>query len=285
MKGTLIFLLFCHTVICSGQIKMFEPNAISDDQSFGISVSPDGKNLLFVKAYGGRDSLHLYESRHLNGKWQDPKRAFFSNKAYDEIDPSFSPDGTAILFNSQISEDEGYDVFILKKTDAGWTKPSRLAATINTERHEFYATMSLNKNIYFTRRMESNDIYVSHWSKDGYKKAVPLEGGINTDSSDSNPYISPKEDFLIFISSREGGFGNADLYVSFRKNNKWSQPMNLGNRINTEVSEFCPTIDLKNKRFFFSRTIIDNEKRIENIYSMSLRKLHLKKLRKQAKWD
>lgn len=285
MKYKTAFLSYWIAAICFGQIKIFEPNVISDNQSFGIGVSPDGTSLLFVKAYGGRDSLHLFESRKVKGKWQNPKKAFFANKTYPEIDPSFSPDGTTILFNSLISEDKGYDVFILKKTPMGWTKPSRLSTAINTERHEFYATMALNKNIYFTRRMESNDIYVSYWTAGGYSKAVSLKGGINTSSSDSNPYIAPNDAFLIFVSSREGGYGNADLYVSFRKNREWSRPINLGSKINTEVSEFCPTIDLKNKKFLFSRTVFDNERRIENIYSLPIRKLKLHKLRKQAKWD
>ncbi|WP_190808978.1 PD40 domain-containing protein [Flagellimonas sp. S3867] len=284
MKKKITFLLFWATAICFGQIKMFEPDVISDDQSFGITMSPDGRKALFVKAYGGRDSLHLFESYYKNGAWQQPKKAFFANKTFNEIDPSYTPDGNGILFNSLISEDAGYDVFMLKKTQMGWTKPYKLPEAINTEQHEFYATMALNKNIYFTRRMDSNDIYMSQWREEGYQPAIPVSG-LNTDTSDSNPYISPDEDFLIFISRREGGFGNADLYVSFRKNNKWSNPINLGVKINTEVSEFCPTLDLKNKKFLFSRTIFENELRIENIYSIPLRKLNLKKLKKQAKWE
>ncbi|MCL6265690.1 TolB family protein [Flagellimonas myxillae] len=281
-------LVFCLLISYAalGQVKMFEPNAISDNQSFGISISPDGNNLLFVRAYGGRDSLHLFESKQIKGKWQNPGKAFFAKPNYNEIDPSFAPDGSFILYNSLVNEDDGYDVFVLERTASGWSKPSKLSKAINTEKHEFYATMSLNRNIYFTRRMESNDIYVSKWNEtSGYQQATPLSGGVNTDSSDSNPYISADEDFLIFISSRDGGYGKADLYVSFKKGDHWSQPQNIGNKINTEDSEFCPTIDLSTNRFLFSRTILEGEKRIENIYSFPLRKLKLKKLRKLATWE
>ena len=267
------------------QIKIFEPQHISDDQSFGISIAPEGNQLLFVKAYGGRDSLHLFESRRINGKWKKAQKAFFANTNVNQIDPSFSPNGKHILFNSLLTEERGYDVYMLTKTAEGWTKPELLPKTINTAKHEFYATMALNGNIYFTRRNESNDIYVSKWSNEGYSKAEALKGGINTKFSDSNPYISPNEDFLIFISNRDGGYGNADLYISFKnKDDFWSTPQNLGVFINTKASEFCPTIALKTKRFLFSRTIIQNEIRIENIYEVPLRKLQLKKKRKQAIW-
>ncbi|MCL6273112.1 hypothetical protein M3P19_03775 [Muricauda sp. 2012CJ35-5] len=267
------------------QIKIFEPQHISDNRSFGISIAPEGNQLLFVKAYGGRDSLHLFESRRINGKWKKAQKAFFANTNVNQIDPTFSPNGKHILFDSLLTEERGYDVYMLTKTAESWTKPKLLPKTINTAKHEFYATMALNGNIYFTRRNESNDIYVSKWSNEGYSKAEVLKGGINTKFSDSNPYISANEDFLIFISNRDGGYGNTDLYISFKnKDDFWSTPQNLGDFINTKASEFCPTIALKTKRFLFSRTIIQNEIRIENIYELPLRKLQLKKKRKQAIW-
>lgn len=284
MKNILNFVLPLFAIISFGQVQMFEPNTISDNQSFGIAISASGDDLLFVKAFGGRDSLQIHQSKKSNGNWQKPELAFFSTNGVNQIDPAFSPDGNSILFNALRSEEDGYDVFMLEKTSSGWAKPKKLSDAINTSAHEFYATISNNKNIYFTRRMESNDIYISHWVNNKYQKAVLLDGGINTEESESNPYISPDEDFIIFTSTREGGFGNADFYISFNKDGKWSLPINLGGIINTDVSEFCPSIDHKNKQFFFSRTIVENEKRIENIYSIPLEQLGLDELKKRAKW-
>jgi len=285
MKNIIVLLILLSAFTLFGQAKLFEGGNISDDQVFGLAMSPDGGNLLFVKAYGGRDSLHLYQSTKVNGHWESPELAFFSDKKVNQIDPSYSPDGDIILFNALISEEKGYDVFTIERTAEGWAKPKELDDAINTSSHEFYATMANSKNIYFTRRKESNDIYVSYWKNGKYQKAIPINGNINTDYSDSNPYISPDEDYLVFISNRKGGFGNADLYISFQKNNKWSNPINIGNQINTADSEFCPTVDLKNDKFFFSRTIIENERRIENIYSIPLKNIKIKKLKKRAKWD
>jgi hypothetical protein len=53
-----------------------------------------------------------------------------------------------------------------------------------------------------------------------------------------NPYVSPNESYFIFSSSRPGGFGGTDLYISYKKNNgSWTNPKNLGNIINTATSE------------------------------------------------
>ncbi len=285
MKTIILYISFSFVNLCFPQVEMFEKGLISDNQVFGITMSPDGESVLFVKAFGGRDTLQLYQAKKINEKWQQPQLAFFSNTSVKQIDPSFSPDGNTILFNQLNSEENNYNVYRIDKTPNGWGKPKRLSNAINTNAHEFYATMSVNKNIYFTRRNNSNDIYVSYWIDNKYKEAIPLEGNINTEESESNPYISPNEDFIIFISTRKNGYGNADLYISFRKGTKWSSPINLGNKINTSVSEFCPTIGLKEKQFFFSRTIIENERRIENIYSVPLESLRINELKKQAEWN
>ena len=118
-----------------------------------------------------------------------------------------------------------------------------------------------------------------------YQKAIPLEATINSDKNESNPYIAPTEDYLIYFSDRTGGFGDTDLYISFKKNHKWSYPINLGNKVNSQIGEFCPGVDLKNKLFTFSRTQVDNGKRIENIYSIPIKNLKLNKLKRSAKWS
>lgn len=268
-----------------GQVELFEPNLISNNQEFGMTISPDGKHLLFVRAFGGRDSLRIFQSQKINGKWQKPQAAFFSSKGVNQIDPSFSPDGAMILINSIKKDRQDYDVFVIKKTSSDWAKLERLSDAINTEASEFYATMSNNKNIYFTRRLESNDIYVSQWKNNKYQKAIPLSHNINSDKSESNPYVSADEAFIIYTSELSKGYGGVDLYISFNKEGKWSFPQNLGNKVNTDLNEFCPNIDIKNKRFLFSRTLKEGDKRTENIYSIPLKELKLKQLKKNAKWN
>jgi hypothetical protein len=97
--------------------------------------------------------------------------------------------------------------------------------------------------------------------------------------NESNPYISAQEDYLIFFSDRKGGYGDNDLYISFNKNGKWSIPQNLGSKVNTAISEFCPGVDTKNDMFYFSRTEMIGRQRVENISSL-LKDLNLWSLKK-----
>lgn len=283
-----IFFLFAFFTISSlafGQVKLFEPNLMPKNQSFGLTISPNGKELLFVKSFGGRDTLQIYYSNNENGKWQKPTLAFFADTRFKQIDPAFSPDGNTILFNSLTSNENSFDIYITNKAATGWTKPEKLSDSINTTSSDFFATISKQRNIYFTRRTKSNDIYVSYFVDNKYQKAVLLDKTINTDANESNPYISPNEDFIIYFADYANGFGDSDLYISFNKQNKWSYPINLGKEINSKVGEFCPSIDFKNGLFLFSRTEVVNGKRIENIYRYPLKKLNIRKLKRLAKWD
>jgi Tol biopolymer transport system component len=255
---------------------------ISNGEVFGIAISPLGDELFYVNAYGGRDSLHIFHSKKLNDEWQKPQPTSFSIDNINQIDPSFSPDGKTLLINAYISDDKKYDVYSINKTETGWSEPQVMSDQINTDAHEFYATMTSNRNVYFTRRNESNDIYVSKYDNGKYQKAVPLKGEINTEFSESNPYISPEEDYIIFISDREGGYGGADLYISFNNKDVWSAPINFGPKINTKDSEFCPSQDYSNERFFFARTILDGKRRIENIYSIPMDALNIDELKSQS---
>lgn len=53
---------------------------------------------------------------------------------------------------------------------------------------------------------------------------------------------------------REDGFGQADIYISFRdKDGHWLPAKNMGAQINTEHQESSPSVTPDGKYFFFTR--------------------------------
>jgi hypothetical protein len=69
-----------------------------------------------------------------------------------------------------------------------------------------------------------------------------------------NFYISPKEDYVIFADRQKGGFGDLDLYISYKTNeNTWGYPINMGPEINTELRERFPAVSPDGKYLFFMR--------------------------------
>ena len=54
-----ILATFLFTNISLGQVEIFEPNLISDNNAFGLTISPNGKELFYVNSFGGRDTFIL----------------------------------------------------------------------------------------------------------------------------------------------------------------------------------------------------------------------------------
>ena len=70
--------------------------------------------------------------------------------------------------------------------------------------------------------------------------------------SNGHPTLSPDNKKLYFVSDREGGFGQTDIYeVDILEDGKYSEPRNLGPNVNTEGREMFPFVS-KNNTFYFS---------------------------------
>ncbi len=101
--------------------------------------------------------------------------------------------------------------------------------------------------MYFAGQSQKNrldkDIYTAYYTKDGWSDPISISENINTQSYESHPYISQDGTYLIFTSDREGGYGETDLYISYRDNSgEWSIAKNLGDIINTPARELAPFI-------------------------------------------
>jgi len=68
----------------------------------------------------------------------------------------------------------------------------------------------------------------------------------------TTPCFSPDGQYLYFGSDMPGGFGGTDLYRSVYENGEWSEPVNLGETINTKGNEVSPFIAPNGDLFFAS---------------------------------
>lgn len=278
--GCIIFLLSIPVLVLAQQQKpvKFEPGLISNGGQFGLTISPDAITALWVESNGRRDTLVIKESRKINGVWQTPVIASFSNTTaqWKDIDPLFSPDGKTVLFqsNRQVPgkpDRIGFDIWGVNQTANGWSEPYHLGNVINSDIAESYASITTKGDIYFMKdndnKKGNSDIYVSRLLNGVYQEPVNIGAPVNTiDHRESNPYIAPDESFLIYFSSDPNGFGEVDLLISFQTNGKWSEPKNLGAPINTVNAEFCPFYHAGEKRLYFSVQIKAANRMIEDLY-------------------
>jgi outer membrane protein OmpA-like peptidoglycan-associated protein/tetratricopeptide (TPR) repeat protein len=97
------------------------------------------------------------------------------------------------------------------------------------------------------------DLYISYYTPTGWSEPENLGRNINTESWESAPSLSPDKRALYFSSNRPGGYGNTDLYVSYRQpNGRWSPAVNMGASINTAGKEQAPFIHADNATLYFT---------------------------------
>jgi hypothetical protein len=274
MRLTLILFLI-GSIQTKAQI--FEPGLISNNGVFGFTLSPKGDEAFWVQSNGGRDTLIIMQSHKVKGVWQQPTPATFSgNSEWKDIDPMFSPDGKMLLFQStrpveSKPDRKGFDIWAVRKTKEGWGNAYHLGNDINSDASESFASITTTGTIYFMKENPNgqglSDIYSSVFKKGIYQTPINIGSTINTPFRESNPFISGEEDFLIYFSSDSTGYGDVDLYISYKRKNKWTVPENLGKPINTSIGEFCPFYHQGEKRLYFSRTQQnENGRRTKNIY-------------------
>jgi hypothetical protein len=281
----LIFFITSFIVSAQNAPELFGEGIISNGGVFGFTLSPDGTQALWVNSNGGRDTLIIMESQFADGHWMSPVPVSFSgNPKWKDIDPLFSPDGKTVLFQSNRPVEgkpdrKGFDIWAAKKLVNGWSEPYHLGNEINTDESESFASITKSGSIYFMKTNPdgkgNSDIYVARLVKGKYQ-TENVGAPINTTFRESNPFISPDEDFLLYFSSDSTGLGDVDLYITFKNHNGWTTPVNLGAPINSAKAEFCPFYHQKQRRLYFARQHKEGNRFIENIYSVPLNIRHYK---------
>ncbi len=140
-----------------------------------------------------------------------------------------------------------------------WSPPVSLASTINTPENEGTPSLSADgRTLVFTacqgrKGFGSCDLYVSH--KTGSDWSVPENLGpiINTRFYESQPALSADGRRLYFVSDRPGGKGRRDIWRSdLGADGNWTEPVNLGEPINTAFNEASPFIHPNGQSLFFA---------------------------------
>lgn len=192
---------------------------------------------------------------------------------------SFEKDGKLIFSSSRDGKNNIYDwngepyldiyVVNVKEKDGKNTfgNINRIKADrINSEFHEANVTITNDgKTIYFTRDNVSNKnklkidrkgtaylkIYRATLVDSTWQDIVELPFN-DKEHSNGHPTLSPDNKTLYFVSDREGGFGETDIYkVDILDDDEYGIPENLGPSINTNGKEMFPFI-AKDSTLYFS---------------------------------
>jgi len=235
--------------------EIFAPGIISRDgfEDYGITFSKNNDLLLYTCDTAGSDKHNIVFSMLVDGKWTAPKPIPFSF-AHSVGEPVYSPNSDKIFFTQlvlNINNDLEPFIYFTKKTAKGWETPSPIISGL-------FASEADDGTLYFTdvtggeKPMDKSDIAKSEFVKGKYMRPEFIKGNINTEFHEFHPFIAPDESFMIFDSNRPGGFGDYDIYISFKNDkNEWGVPINFGNEINSTEYDGVATISTDGKYLFY----------------------------------
>ncbi len=260
----------------------------SVDNTYIDTIIPDLKPVIFAKGFISKDSIsefgsifnkandefyfaidsankaYIKCSKYIDGKWTIPK-TIVSDSTYSFNDPFLSNDENRLYYISNKPKDaqdtiKDYDIWYSQRIENGWSKPINAGTKINTDAHEYYISFTDNGAMYFAsnkgksdKRRRDFDIYTSEFRNGKFENPRKLNDAINSKRYEADVFIAPDESYIIFCAARKSGFGEGDLYISFKdKNGDWTPSKNMGATINTEAHELCPFVTKDGKYLFYT---------------------------------
>ncbi len=251
------------------KVENLGPNINTELPELRPTVSADGNLLFFIcendphntKYRSVNNSQDIwYAERDSSGKWGGaihlgyPLNTYHYNAVF-----WISPDNNKILIRNAFIDGDyvGNGVSLSYRTiNGGWSKPNALKIK-NFQKYDngrqYGATMSHDGNtllLYLApvKGSYNNDIYACFLQKDNtWSEPKTLGKTINLPNYDEmTPYLAPDGVTLYFSSNRPGGLGENDIWMTKRLDSswqKWSNPVNLGEPINTPEWDAFFTLD------------------------------------------
>jgi outer membrane protein OmpA-like peptidoglycan-associated protein/tetratricopeptide (TPR) repeat protein len=213
------------------QHKLFDEKALainSDKSEFGAVLTND--NLLYFtsarneakRKYGWNDEpfLDMYQAVYNpDGTFAPPTPVSELNTKFHDGPASVSADGKTLYFSSESFIEHKYEKDKFKKQALKRSQVYLFKATRNGDKWENITPVAFN----------------------------------GKDFSTGNPSLSKDGKTLYFASDRPGSLGSTDIWkVTVNEDGSYTEPENLGNRVNTEGNENFPSVTDQGKLYFSS---------------------------------
>ena len=268
-----LFIIICGAAVTLGAIaqgkdpgvRLWMPDVVSSYPNVrDLTMSPDGSEYYFSVENVRKDFSVIVVMRRENGRWTAPEVASFSGQ-YRDIEPAFAPDGRELYFASARPTDgtstapKDYDIWKVTRPDedSAWSAPVPLGAPVNSDKNEYYPSLTARGDVYFTREAEDparkEDIFVSRKKSGVFEKPEPLSDAVNSPKYEFNAFVAPDESYIIFTSfARPDDMGGGDLYISYNRNGQWTQARHMGPGVNSNRIDYCPYVDTRNGILYFT---------------------------------
>lgn len=251
--------------------QLLGPEINSNAPEIQPRITPDGNSLYFVRTTSGETpdapaNQDIYMSTQnaqaiwssavpaaepINTHWNDGVCGVFPGNQKLILNGRYYPDGTKLMGLSLTEFRQGKWSFPINQKIVGLDAEADFA--------NFFVSMDGKTMIIELNRKDSygrQDLYVSLLTgTNQWSEPLNLGDQINTPAFEFAPFLAADNRTLYFSSNRPGGYGNADIWMASRLDDTWqtwSDPVNLGNKINTSGFEAYFSLPANGNIAFFA---------------------------------
>jgi Tol biopolymer transport system component len=236
------------------------------------AISKDGLSLYFASnrlgGVGGED-IYVSQRETRDGEWGPAVNLGpIINTTANERVPAFSRDGHLMFFASdRPGSFGGVDIWVSRREnthdDFAWQPAENLGAGVNSSSLDEGPSYFENDEVgvpqlYFSSSRLSGgpgSIFVSEQAADGSFGPAVLVPELSGLGNTTRPSIRSDGLEIFFNSNRPGSMANSqDLWTATRETvfDVWSEPINLGSPLNTELVDVQPYISSDRSTLFFA---------------------------------
>ena len=236
------------------------------------AISRDELSLYFASTrpggFGGED-IYVSQRETRDSEWGPPANLGpIINTAANEMVPAFSRDGHLLFFasNRQPGSFGGVDIWVSRREhthdDFAWQPAENLGAGVNSfsldEGPSYFENDEVGvPQLYFSSSRLSGgpgSIFVSEQAADGSFGPAVLVFELSGLGNTRRPSIGHNGLEIFFGSERAGIPNSQDLWVATRKTvfDAWSDPINLGSPVNSELVDVQPYVSSDRETLFFA---------------------------------
>lgn len=225
------------------------------------TFTADGQTMYFnCFDRDGRIGGDICVAHRRGDSWTEPEIvSAVSTDEYVEVEPLLSPDGKQLyIMSTRPGGHGGPDIWVSELVNGAWSAPENLDAPINSPDadHCLYFSGENWEFAYWTSTRPGgfggNDIWMSEKIDGVWQQAVNLGPNVNSAASEHHSLPSADGQSLYVTTTRAGGFGGEDIYVTSRTNDGgWTTLTNLGESVNSDRHDRCPAFSPDFKTFFF----------------------------------
>lgn len=186
-----------------------------------------------------------------------------------DLNPIVAPDGKIMYFSRDSPENVGgpsdnEDIWYTEydPNTGEWAEAQNIGQPLNNKGSNFVSSIALDGddyilllgNVYKKKDKMEAGVSISRQTGEGWSQpeAMQIDDFYNI-SPFANYFLSADQRYLLMSVEREDSKGSRDLYVSFpRDDGTWTEPMNLGDDINTAEVESSPFLAIDDTTLFFS---------------------------------